>query len=99
MSALPKSVTITGTSGALTHTATVSLTVNSSNPAQQLIVNGGFEAATAAPWTLTAGVLNTSASQPPHAGAKDAWLNGYGTTHTDTAVQTVTIPSTANSAR
>ena len=94
----PASVTITGTSGALTHTATVSLTVNSSNPAQQLIVNGGFEAATAAPWTLTAGVLNTSASQPPHAGAKDAWLNGYGTTHTDTAVQTVTIPSTANSA-
>jgi hypothetical protein len=61
-------------------------------------VNGGFEAATAAPWTLTAGVLNTSASEPPHAGAKDAWLDGYGTTHTDSAVQTVTIPSTATTA-
>ena len=63
-----------------------------------MIVNGGFEAATASPWVLTAGVLNTSASEPPHSGAKDAWLDGYGTTHTDTADQTVTIPSTATSA-
>ncbi len=61
-------------------------------------MNGGFEAATATPWTLTAGVLNTSASEPAHAGAKDAWLDGYGTTHTDSAVQTVTIPSTATTA-
>ncbi len=27
-----------------------------------------------------------------------AWLNGYGTTHTDSILQTVTIPSTATSA-
>ncbi|HZI58574.1 MAG TPA: hypothetical protein VFF39_17470 [Verrucomicrobiae bacterium] len=94
------SVTITGTSGTLSHTTSISLTVNASGGggAQQLIVNGGFEAATAAPWTLTAGVLNTSASQPPHSGAKDAWLDGYGTTHTDSAVQSVTIPSTATTA-
>jgi hypothetical protein len=94
------SVTITGTSGTLSHTTSISLTVNASGGggAQQLIVNGGFEAATAAPWTLTAGVLNTSASEPPHSGAKDAWLDGYGTTHTDSAVQTVTIPSTATTA-
>jgi len=93
-------VTITGTSGTLTHTTSISLTVAASGGggAQQLIVNGGFEAATAAPWALTAGVLNTSASEPPHSGAKDAWLDGYGTTHTDTADQTVTIPSTATSA-
>jgi hypothetical protein len=43
-------------------------------------------------------VLNTSASEPPHSGTKDAWLDGYGTTHTDSAVQTVTIPATANTA-
>jgi hypothetical protein len=93
------SITITGTSGALTHTTTISLTINpTGGGAQQLIVNGGFEAATAAPWVLTTGVLNTSASEPPHSGAKDAWLDGYGTTHTDTADQTVTIPSTATSA-
>jgi hypothetical protein len=94
------SVTITGTSGTLSHTTSISLTVATSGGggAQQLIVNGGFEAATASPWVLTAGVLNTSASEPPHSGAKDAWLDGYGTTHTDTADQTVTIPSTATSA-
>src|SRR6476646_3973585 len=94
------SITITGTSGTLSHTTSISLTIAASGGggAQQLIVNGGFEAATAAPWVLTAGVLNTSASEPPHSGVKDAWLDGYGTTHTDTADQTVTIPSTAVSA-
>ena len=89
-------VTVTGTSGTLTHTTTVSLTVNSS-AAQNLIVNGGFENGSA-PWTLTAGVLNSSASEPPHSGTFDAWLDGYGTTHTDSATQTVTIPSTATTA-
>jgi pseudomonalisin len=93
-------VTITGVSGTLTHTTTISLTVNSSAVAQNLIVNGGFETGTttAPPWTLTAGVLNTSASEPPHAGTKDAWMDGYGTTHTDTSTQTVTIPASATTA-
>jgi hypothetical protein len=89
-------VTITGTSGTLTHTTTISLTVNSA-AAQNLIVNGGFENGSA-PWTLTAGVLNSSASEPPHSGTFDAWLDGYGVTHTDSATQTVTIPSTATTA-
>lgn len=48
-----------------------------------------------APWVLTAGVINQSASQPPHSGVWDAWLDGYGRTHTDSATQTITIPSTA----
>jgi len=91
-------ITITGVSGTLSHTTTISLTVNPTGGTTNLIVNGGFENATAAPWTLTAGVLNTSASEPPHSGAKDAWLDGYGTSHTDTATQTVTIPSTATTA-
>jgi len=88
-------VTITGTSGALSHTTTVSLTVNSSAP-QQLLGNPGFEngSANTAPWTLTPAVINNSASQPPHSGAWDAWLDGYGRTHTDSATQTVTIPAT-----
>jgi hypothetical protein len=63
-----------------------------------LIGNPGFETGTAAPWTLTAGVLNNSTAEPAHTGAWDAWLDGYGTTHTDSATQTVTIPSTATSA-
>lgn len=87
-------VTVTGISGTLTHTTTISLTISSAS-AQNLIVNGGFETGTATPWTLTAGVLNNSTAEPPHSGAWDAWLDGYGTTHTDSATQTVTIPSTA----
>ncbi|HET6842075.1 MAG TPA: hypothetical protein VFK06_10365 [Candidatus Angelobacter sp.] len=93
-------ITITGTSGSLTHTTTVSLTVTSSAPQpQQLLGNPGFENGTnTAPWTLTSGVINNTASEPPHSGTWDAWLDGFGTTHTDTAAQTVTIPSTATSA-
>jgi hypothetical protein len=93
------SVTITGVSGTLSHTTSISLTINpTGGGASNLIVNGGFETGAASPWTLTAGVLNNSASEPAHTGAWDAWLDGYGTTHTDSATQTVTIPSTATSA-
>ncbi|HKD13037.1 MAG TPA: hypothetical protein VKE71_00700, partial [Candidatus Angelobacter sp.] len=91
-------ITITGTSGSLTHTTTISLTISSNAP-QQLLGNPGFENGTnTAPWTLTAGVINNSSAEPPHSGAWDAWLDGYGTTHTDSATQTVTIPSTATTA-
>jgi hypothetical protein len=91
-------ITVTGTSGTLTHTTTVSLTISSAS-ATQLIGNPGFEnGTTTTPWTLTAGVINNSASEPPHSGSWDAWHDGYGTTHTDSSVQTVSIPSTATSA-
>jgi hypothetical protein len=90
-------ITITGVSGSLSHTTTISLTINAAGGTTNLIVNGGFESGSS-PWTLTAGVLNSSASEPPHSGAFDAWLDGYGTTHTDSATQTVTISSTATSA-
>src|SRR5262249_17298065 len=33
-----------------------------------------------------------------HGGTWKAWLDGYGTTHTDSCFQTITIPSTATSA-
>jgi hypothetical protein len=89
-------ITVTGTSGSLTHTTTISLTISSNAP-QQLLGNPGFENGTA-PWTLTAGVINNSSAEPPHSGAWDAWLDGYGTTHTDSATQTVSIPSTATTA-
>src|SRR6476646_3892854 len=90
-------VTITGTSGTLTHTTTISLTISSAS-ATQLIVNPGFETGSASPWALTAGVLNTSTAEPAHSGSWDAWLDGYGTNHTDTAAQTISIASTATSA-
>jgi kumamolisin len=65
----------------------------------QLLVNTGFEnGSNTAPWTLTASVINNSTQEPPHAGNWDAWLVGYGRTHTDTASQTVSIPSGKSSA-
>jgi hypothetical protein len=93
-------VTVTGTSGSLSHTTTISLTISANAP-QQLLGNPGFENGTnTAPWTLTPAVINgpNNTSEPPHSGAWDAWLDGYGTTHTDTATQTVTIPASATSA-
>jgi subtilase family serine protease len=92
-------ITVTGTGGGKTHTTTVSVTVTSA-AAQQLLGNPGFEngSANPAPWTPTAGVINNSTAEPPHTGTWDAWLDGYGTTHTDTLRQQVAIPSTATTA-
>ena len=66
--------------------------------ATQLLGNPGFETGTAAPWTATSGVVNNSSSEPAHAGSWDAWLDGYGTTHTDTVSQSVSIPATCATA-
>jgi nuclease S1 len=73
--------------------------------ATELIGNKGFEAGAAnpSPWVLTSthtplSIINSSASEPPHTGTFDAWMNGWGTTTTDTLLQQVTIPSTSTSA-
>ena len=65
----------------------------------QLLGNPGFEnGANAAPWSVTAGVIDNSTGQPAHSGSWKAWLDGYGTAHTDTLAQTAAIPSTITSA-
>ncbi|GAA2793935.1 protease pro-enzyme activation domain-containing protein [Kitasatospora sp. CM 4170] len=61
--------------------------------AAQLIGNGGFETGTAAPWTASSGVVDNSTGEAAHAGSWKAWLNGYGSAHTDTLAQTVTVPA------
>ncbi len=66
-------------------------------PPQQLLGNPGFETGSAAPWSATSGVINNSSQEPPHSGSWDAWLDGYGTTHTDTLSQSVTLPTGCNS--
>jgi hypothetical protein len=66
--------------------------------AQQLLSNPGFESGNNGVWVITAGVIDSSASPAARTGTWKAWLDGYGTTHTDTAYQQVTIPSTATSA-
>jgi PKD repeat protein len=62
-------------------------------PPAQLLGNPGFETGTAAPWSATSGVISNHTQEPPHSGTWDAWLDGYGTTHTDTLSQTVTLPT------
>jgi hypothetical protein len=91
-----------GTNAALALNATAWLAGAGSTgggcPAGQLFGNPGFETGTAAPWTASSGVISNSASEPAHGGNWDAWLDGYGATHTDTLTQTVSIPASCISA-
>ena len=64
----------------------------------QLLGNPGFETGTASPWTTSTGVVSNSTSEPPHGGTWDAWMDGYGSAHTDTVMQQVAIPSGKTSA-
>jgi Zn-dependent metalloprotease len=59
----------------------------------QKLGNPGFETGSASPWSASAGVIDSSTSQPAHSGSWKAWLDGYGTTHTDTLSQSVSIPA------
>lgn len=93
-------ITINASGGGISHSTTISLTITTGGTTTQILGNPGFEngSTNPAPWTVTAGVVNNSASEPPHSGSWDAWLDGYGTSHTDTVLQQVTIPSTATAA-
>jgi hypothetical protein len=91
-------VTVTATGGGKTHTTTVSMTVTSGGGgSQQLLANPGFESGSTS-WTATTSVITNSTSEAAHGGSWKAWLDGYGSTHTDTLYQQVAIPSTATSA-
>jgi hypothetical protein len=58
----------------------------------QLLGNTGFESGNTV-WSATSGVITSSSSESSHAGSYYAWLDGYGSAHTDTLSQTVTVPS------
>jgi len=92
------SITITGSGSSATHQTSLSLTVTGgsggcASPGQK-VANPGFESG-AASWTATSGVIGQwgGSGQPTHSGTWDAWMDGYGTTHTDTVTQSVTIPA------
>ena len=92
---------MTASSGTASGSTTFSWTVNPAGggcSAAQLLGNPGFETGSAAPWTASAGVIDSSTSEPAHGGTWKAWLNGYGTTHTDTLAQKVSIPAGCTSA-
>lgn len=90
--------TASGSGGSGSGSATFTFTVGGgggggcSAPGQKL-GNPGFETGSAAPWSASTGVVDSSASQAAHGGTWKAWLDGYGSTHTDTLSQTVTIPA------
>ncbi|MFF4009493.1 M28 family peptidase [Streptomyces sp. NPDC001717] len=90
-------LTITG-SGTVGHSTTYTLTVTGTGGCtpRQLVVNGGFESGSS-PWTATAGVVTNQSGQVPHGGSYFAWLNGYGSSHTDSASQSLTVPSGCSS--
>ncbi|MFJ9875378.1 M4 family metallopeptidase [[Kitasatospora] papulosa] len=59
-----------------------------------LLSNPGFES-DAVTWTSSTGVITNDTAGTPHSGSYYAWLDGYGSAHTDTLSQTVTVPATA----
>ncbi|MEU6660085.1 hydrolase [Streptomyces sp. NPDC046821] len=60
--------------------------------AAQILGNPGFESGDTT-WTASAGVITNDPAEPARTGTYKAWLGGYGTAHTDTLSQTVTIPT------
>lgn len=78
-----------GVSAAPTETCT---TGGGGGTGSNLLANPGFESG-ATSWAASSGVITNSTSGSPHAGRYYTWLDGYGTTHTDTLSQSVTIPS------
>ncbi|NEA98374.1 hydrolase [Streptomyces sp. SID13726] len=58
----------------------------------QLLGNNGFESGSST-WTATSGVITDSSDESARTGSYYAWLDGYGSAHTDTLSQSVTVPS------
>ncbi|MFE1447525.1 M4 family metallopeptidase [Streptomyces olivaceoviridis] len=87
-------VTVTDSTGA-TGTATFGWTVSTTGggcTSTQLLSNPGFESGSTG-WTSTSGVITTDSGEAAHSGSYKAWLDGYGSSHTDSVSQSVTIPA------
>ncbi|MER6244278.1 M4 family metallopeptidase [Streptomyces griseorubiginosus] len=88
-------VTVTDSTGA-TGTASFTWTVNAAGggscTSTQLLGNQGFESGNTT-WTASSGVITNASGEAARTGSYKAWLDGYGSTHTDTLSQSVTVPS------
>ncbi|MEV6508959.1 putative Ig domain-containing protein [Streptomyces sp. NPDC051642] len=83
----------TGASGSASFTWTVSTSGGGGScTSTQLLGNAGFESGNTT-WTASSGVITNDSGESAHAGSYYAWLDGYGSTHTDTLSQSVTVPS------
>ncbi|MEU9479676.1 putative Ig domain-containing protein [Streptomyces sp. NPDC048191] len=81
----------TGASGSTSFTWTVGSSGGTCS-SSQLLANPGFESGSTG-WTATSGVITTDSGEAAHGGSYKAWLDGYGSSHTDTLSQSVTIPA------
>lgn len=84
----------TNASGSASFTWTVNPSGGGCSAAGQKLGNPGFESGNTV-WSGTSGVIGQhgSSGEPAHSGTWDAWMDGYGSTHTDTLSQSITIPS------
>ncbi|MGW2424045.1 M1 family aminopeptidase [Streptomyces sp. NPDC001709] len=64
----------------------------------QVVANGGFESGTSSWATSAATVITSRSGETAHGGSSYAWLDGVGSTHTDTLSQSVTIPAGCDAA-
>jgi Zn-dependent metalloprotease len=90
-------VTATATSTSGSGSATFTFTVSGGGGggcSGQKLGNPGFESGTS-PWTGSTGSIGdwSSYGEPAHAGTRAAYLDGYGSTHTEAISQSVTIPA------
>ncbi|MGW2492527.1 putative Ig domain-containing protein [Streptomyces sp. NPDC001606] len=81
----------TGATGSTSFTWTVGSS-GSTCSSSQLLANPGFESGSTG-WTGSSGVITNDTGEAAHGGSYKAWLNGYGSAHTDTLSQSVTIPA------
>ncbi|MEW2283193.1 putative Ig domain-containing protein [Streptomyces sp. NPDC047841] len=81
----------TGASGSASFTWTVGSSGGTCS-ASQLLANPGFESGSTG-WSATSGVIANGTGEAAHGGSYYAWLDGYGSSHTDTLSQSVTIPA------
>jgi len=77
--------------------ASIAFSVSNTTTATEQVTNGGFESGTTG-WTSSSGVITSSSTYAAHGGTWKAWLDGYGSAHTDYVYQTVTVPANATSA-
>jgi Zn-dependent metalloprotease len=80
----------TGAAGTTSFTFTVAGTGGACSG--QRLANPGFESGSTG-WTASGGVIDSSTGAPAHSGSYKAWLDGYGSSHTDTLSQSVTVPA------
>ncbi len=81
-----------GGSGTATFSWTISGTGGGCTSPGQKLLNPGFESGNVN-WTASTGVIDNSTGEAARTGSWKAWMDGYGTTHTDTLSQSVSIPS------